>query len=122
MLVLFASLQGCSSLQEFIPSKWDDNQSRTIIDIRQSSANFDCMGDQKTQLHELNKQVQWFELYAESKGTADMAKLNAVFINTVKEYQERLKQGPVSPLYCDLKKKIMVQQSDIMAKAVLGRF
>ena len=122
LLVAFLSLTGCSSLTNLIPSKWDDNQSRAVIDIRQSAANFDCAGDQKAQLIALGNQVQWFNLYAESKGTADMAKLNDVFATTVKEYQDRIKTGPVSPLYCDLKKKIMVQQADIMAKAVLWRF
>jgi len=31
-------------------------------------------------------------------------------------------KGPVSPLYCDLKKKIIQQQADILAKSVQGRF
>ena len=42
--------------------------------------------------------------------------------HTVKEYQERLAKGPVSPLYCDLKKKIIQQQVDIIAGLVQGRF
>jgi len=120
--ICIIGLSGCSSLGNLIPSKWDDNQAKAVIDIRQSAANFDCAGDQKAQLVALGNQVQWFNLYAESKGTADMAKLNDVFATTVKEYQDRVKAGPVSPLYCDLKKKIMVQQADIMAKAVLWRF
>ena len=122
IICAFFALTGCSSLTNLIPSKWDDNQSKAVIDIRQSAANFDCSADQKTQLTVLANQVQWFNLYAESKGTADMAKLNAVFATTVKEYQDRVKAGPVSPMYCDLKKKIMVQQADIMANAVLWRF
>ena len=72
LLVAFLTLTGCSSLTSIIPSKWDDNQSRAVIDIRQSAANFDCAGDQKAQLTALDNQVQWFNLYAESKGTADM--------------------------------------------------
>ena len=41
---------------------------------------------------------------------------------TIQEYQERLKKGPVSPLYCDLKVKIIKQQADILAGSVQGRF
>jgi hypothetical protein len=118
ILVALVALGGCS----MIPSRWDDNQSRAIIDIRVSAANFDCAGDQKAQLTAFSTQVQWFELYAESKGTQDMVKLNATLTETVKEYQDRLKQGPVSPMYCDLKKKVIQQQADIISRSVMGRF
>jgi hypothetical protein len=118
----FVGLTACSSITGLIPSKWDDNQSRAAVDLQVDVRHFDCAGDQKAQLAAIARQVEWFNLYAASKGTDDMAKLNAVFATTVKEYQDRLNQGPVSPIYCDLKKKIMIQQADIISKAVLFRF
>jgi hypothetical protein len=118
LLIALVALSGCS----MIPSRWDDNQSKAIIDIRLSASTFDCTGDQKAQLTAFANQVQWFELYAESKGTQDMVKLNATLSETVKEYQDRLKQGPVSPMYCDLKKKVIQQQADIISRSVMGRF
>jgi len=118
LLIALVALSGCS----MIPSRWDDNQSKAIIDIRLSASTFDCTGDQKAQLTAFANQVQWFELYAESKGTQDMVKLNATLSETVKEYQDRLKQGPVSPIYCDLKKKVIQQQADIISRSVMGRF
>jgi hypothetical protein len=66
--------------------------------------------------------VEWYDLYANTKGTKDMAKLDVVMLNTIKEFQDRVAQGPVSPLYCDMKKKVLIQQADIIAKTVQGRF
>ena len=41
---------------------------------------------------------------------------------TVAEFKNRSDKGPVSPLYCDLKRKIIIQQSAIIAKAVQMRY
>jgi hypothetical protein len=51
-----------------------------------------------------------------------MAKLDAVLVSTIKEFQDRVDAGPISPLYCDLKKKVLIQQADIIAQTVQGRF
>ena len=66
--------------------------------------------------------VEWYDIYATTKGTADMAKLDQVMLATIKEFEDRVAQGPISPLYCDMKKKIIVQQADIIATTVQGRF
>jgi hypothetical protein len=66
--------------------------------------------------------VEWYDLYATTKGTKDMAKLDAVLVSTIKEFQDRVDAGPISPLYCDLKKKVLIQQADIIAQTVQGRF
>ena len=42
--------------------------------------------------------------------------------DTVKELVDRSSKGPVSPLYCDIKKKLMIQQADMIAHTVQGRF
>jgi hypothetical protein len=122
LILAVVSLTGCASIMDKIPSRWDANQARVVTDLRQSAVNFDCKGDQRAQLATITKQVQWFELYSESKGTKDVAKIGNTVKTTVKEFDERLDKGPVSPIYCDLKKKLFVQQTDIMARAVQGRF
>lgn len=114
-------LAGCSSLGPW-PSRWDANQAKNTTDIRQATHNFDCKGDQAAQLKELSKQVEWFDLYADSKGTKDVAKLTATMKDTIKEYQERASKGPVSPLYCELKKKILSSQADMIAHTTQARF
>lgn len=117
---MFVTLSGCSSLVDLIPSRWDVNQSKVTTDLRQATHNFDCKGDQKAQLKIISEQVQWFELYSESKGTKDVAQLGKTLQATVKEFQDR--PQPVSPIYCDIKRKLMIQQADIIAKTVQGRF
>jgi uncharacterized protein YceK len=121
-ILTLVSLTGCASIMDKIPSRWDANQAKVVTDLRQSAANFDCKADQRAQLDTITKQIQWFELYSQSKGTKDVAKLGDTIKTTVKEFDERLDKGPVSPIYCDLKKKLFVQQTDIMARAVQGRF
>ena len=121
-IIMLISLTGCASVMEMIPSRWDVNQARVITDIQQQSRRFDCKADQTSQLNELAKSVEWFDIYAKTKPTRDIAKLNGTVTATVKEYQDRLKTGPVSAMYCDIKLKIIKQQADILAGSVQGRF
>ena len=118
----FFALTGCANIMEMIPSKWDVNQARAITDIQQQTRHFDCKADLKPQVDQLAKNVEWFDIYSQTKPTHDINKLTGVIKDTVKELQDRVAKGPVSPLYCDLKKKIIQQQVDILAKSVQGRF
>jgi hypothetical protein len=107
---------------EYIPSGWDVNQAKVITDIQQQVRHFDCKADLAPQVNKLAQDVEWFDIYAKTKPTRDIAKLTGTITDTVKELQDRVAKGPVSPLYCDLKKKIIQQQADILAKSVQGRF
>jgi PBP1b-binding outer membrane lipoprotein LpoB len=121
-LLLIISLTGCASIMEYIPSSWDVNQAKSITDIQQQAKHIDCKADLVPQVNQLAKEVEWFDIYSQTKPTRDINKLTGVIKDTVKELQERVTKGPVSPLYCDLKKKIIQQQADILAKSVQGRF
>ena len=116
------ALSGCASIMEYIPSSWDVNQARSITDIQQQVRHFDCKADLEPQVNQLARNVEWFDIYSQTKPTRDINKLTGTIKDTVKELQERVAKGPVSPLYCDLKKKIIQQQADILAKSVQGRF
>jgi outer membrane biogenesis lipoprotein LolB len=122
VLIAIISMTGCASILEKIPSRWDVNQAKVVTDIQQEARRFDCKGDLTVQLNELDKSVEWFDIYAQTKPTRDVAKLSGTLSKTIKEMQERVKAGPVSPLYCDLKQKIIKQQADILAGSVQGRF
>jgi PBP1b-binding outer membrane lipoprotein LpoB len=122
VVLAFLSLTGCASVMEMIPSGWDANQARVITDIQLEVRHFDCKAELKPQVDQLARDVEWFDIYAKTKPTRDIAKLTGTITDTVKELQDRVKAGPVSPLYCDLKKKIIQQQADILAKSVQGRF
>jgi len=121
-VLAFTGLTGCASIMEMIPSRWDVNQARVITDIQLQVKHFDCKADQAQQLGSLALNVEWFETYARTKPTRDIAKLTGTVTTTVKEYQDRLKAGPVSAMYCDIKLKIIKQQTDILAGSVQGRF
>ena len=121
--VLFlVSLTGCSTIMDYFPSRWDANQAKAVTDIQQATRRFDCKGDQLAQINSLEKNIEWFEIYAKTKPTRDVANLTVTLVETVKEYQDRLAKGPVSPVYCEIKKKLFVQQADILASTVQGRF
>jgi uncharacterized protein YceK len=122
LVVAFLNLTGCANIMTMIPSKWDDNQAKAITDIQQDARRFNCKGDLVAQLNKLDLEIEWFDIYATTKPTRDVNKLTETLTTTVKEFQDRAAKGPVSPLYCDLKKKIIQQQADIIAAGVMGRF
>jgi hypothetical protein len=121
-VIALISLTGCASIMDMIPSRWDVNQAKSITDIQQQAVRFDCKGDQAAQIALLDQSVEWFVIYSKTKPTRDITKLTDTLQKTVGEYKERLKTGPVSPLYCDLKRKIIIQQTEILATSVQGRF
>jgi len=121
-VLTLALLTGCASIMEMIPSRWDVNQAKSITDIQQQAKRFDCKGDQAAQINSLDQNVEWFVIYSQTKPTRDITKLTDTLQKTIGEYKERLKTGPVSPLYCDLKRKIIIQQTEILAGSVQGRF
>jgi hypothetical protein len=115
-------LSGCSTIMDYIPSRWDVNQAKSITDIQLQAKHFDCKGDQVAQINALSTNVEWFVIYSKTKPTRDISKLTGTLQKTVDEYKERVSKGTVSPMYCDLKKKIIIQQTEILAGSVQGRF
>lgn len=122
-VVLFlVLLQGCSTM---LPSFWDDNQSKKIIDVRQSVAHLNCAQSHLPQVKQIHDQLEWFQLYSESKGFLqnDVLAVIKPMQETVEEFYKRSAgkdQGSVP--YCEMKKKILIKQSSIAAQAVLARF
>lgn len=121
-VLTLVSLTGCASIMDMIPSRWDVNQAKSITDIQQQAIRFDCKGDQVAQINSLDQNIEWFVIYSKTKPTRDITKLTDTLQKTVAEYKERASKGPVSPLYCDLKRKIIIQQTEILAGSVQGRF
>jgi hypothetical protein len=120
IIISIVSLSGCSMLG-LIPSKWDVNEAKTITDIQITTRYFDCSNASK-QITKLQKQITWFEIYSQFKGSRDVSAIFVDISKTVNDFKARTDKGPISPMYCELKKKILIQQSDITAKAIQGRF
>ncbi len=122
VVVFLVLLQGCSTM---LPSFWDDNQSKKIIDVRQSVAHLNCAQSHLPQVKQIHDQLEWFQLYSESKGFLqnDVLAVIKPMQETVEEFYKRSAgkdQGSVP--YCEMKKKILIKQSAIAAQAVLARF
>ena len=119
MLVM---LTGCGSVSQWIPVRWDANQSQAITTIQQSTRRFDCTGDVAVQSQSLARELEWFSIYAENKPTRDVIEPVKLMAKTVNELVERSAKGKVSPVYCDIKRKIMIDQANMIAHTVQGRF
>ena len=124
---MVALLQGCATfsfqnIKDQIPSFWDDNQSRSVIDIRQSVEKLNCKEPHAPQVKVIKDNIQWFVLYSESKGTKDVITLVKPMESTVDDFYKRSLEKQGTEIYCDIKKKILITQSSTVAKTVIGRF
>lgn len=110
-------LGGCA----WLPSFWDDNQSRDIITVRLDVESINCSQPQLPQVLKLKEDLRRFELYSQSKGTLqkDVLRVIEPIQSSVKEWLDR---GEGSQTYCEIKKKIMAQQGERAAKVILGRW
>jgi len=124
ILLISLTLSGCATVKGWIPSFWDDNQSARIVDVRHKIENLDCSKDQLPQVVAIRADLEWFQLYSESKGwrQADVLRVVKPMQETVEDMYKRAQNNQGSKTYCELKKKIMQQQSKRAAEAVLRRF
>lgn len=124
VLALALTLTGCATVKEWIPSFSDPNQSARIIDVRQSVAQLDCKQAHAPQVKRIKDNLEWFQLYSESKGwrQQDVIKLVKPMQETVDDFYKRSTEKQGSETYCEIKKKLMATQADKAASAVLGRF
>jgi hypothetical protein len=114
--LLAVVLSGCS----MIPSFYDDNESSISIDLRYSVNQLDCSKPHGVQVKEIDKSLKYLELYTESKGSDDVAKMISPMRGTVDDFIKRGDDGSV--VYCNLKKKFMETQSAEIAETIMGRF
>jgi hypothetical protein len=124
---MVALLQGCATfsfqdIKDQIPSFWDDNQSRSVIDIRQSVEKLNCKELHAPQVKVIKDNIQWFILYSDSKGTKDVLTLVKPMESTIDDFYKRSLEKQGTEIYCDIKKKILITQSSAVAKTVIGRF
>jgi outer membrane murein-binding lipoprotein Lpp len=124
LIIAVVLVSGCATVERWIPSFWDDNQSAKITDIRLSIHNLDCKKDQLSQITEIRNHIEWFRLYSTSKGRLqkDVLKLTHPMYETVEDMYKRNTEGRASATYCELKKKIMAQQAERAAAGILGRW
>ena len=106
------------------PSFWDDNQSRVIIDVRQTVRHINCVEPHLPQVQKIQHQLEWFQLYSESKGylQKDVLLLIQPMQDTVADFVTRSRGTQGTKAYCETKKQLLDTQSRMAAQAVLARF
>ncbi len=114
-------ISGCASVQNWVPSFWDDNQSHYITVTRLAVEQIRCDAQQAPQVQRVWNDLRMFELYSQSKGTLqkDVLRVIEPMQATTKEWLDR---GEGSKTYCELKKKLLTQQGDRASKVILGRW
>jgi hypothetical protein len=124
LVILTALLTGCSTVKEWIPSFNDPNQSSRIVDVRLSVARLDCSQAQAAQVARIRDDLEWFELYSESKGwrQQDVRRVIAPMRETVEDMWARVQIKDGSKTYCEMKKTVMKEQAARAAAVILGRF
>lgn len=120
-LFLALSLTGCATVQSWIPSFWDDNQSHYIVAARLAVEKINCEQAQAEQVQRVADQLRQFELYSQAKGTLQKDVLRVVepMQATTAEW---VKRGEGSKTYCEIKKKLLTQQGERASKVILGRW
>jgi hypothetical protein len=123
-VILAFVLTGCATVQSWIPSFWDANQSARITDVQLAVDRLDCAGDQLAQVSRIRDDLRWFELYSRSKGAVqqDVIRLIAPMQETVEDMYKRNTEGRGSKAYCELKRRVMQQQAQRAAAGIQGRW
>ena len=126
-LFLAVSLNGClalAGLSTLLPSAWDSNQSAAITDIQQQSKRLNCkwkISDVNDHLVRLDEKVEWLIIYSETKQTTDIFNMAQVYNATLQDFYKRVETKSMSNSYCENKKTILIEQSNIIAKTLQGR-
>jgi len=122
--VIIAGLAGCASVQNYVPSFWDDNQSARITDVRQRAHRINCEQPQRPQAEAIVADLQWFRLYSESKGflQRDVIRVIEPIEKTAQDWATRSATQEGSRTYCEMKKKALIHQTDRAASVILGRW
>lgn len=120
-LLAAVTITGCSTIQNWVPSFWDDNQSHYIVAARLTVEKIDCGQSQADQVQRVADQLRQFQLYSEAKGALqkDVLRVIEPMQSTVSEWTKR---GEGSKTYCELKKKLLTQQGERASKVILGRW
>ena len=121
VVLLLVGISGCAGM---LPSFWDDNQSRVIIDVRQTVRHINCVEPHLPQVQKIQHQLEWFQLYSESKGylQKDVLLLIKPMQDTVADFVTRSGGTQGTKVYCETKKQLLDTQRRMAAQAALARF
>lgn len=112
-------LTSCAALNV---SFWDDNEAYRAIDIRVQAERINCNQNNSLtnlQLQSLQYNVKWLKTYSESKRTRDVTEMIVPIEATIDDFVNR---ESYSPAYCKIKRNVIMEQSKVMARAIMVRY
>ena len=119
-MTLLLLLSGCSIIDEHLPSFWDDNESKKIIDIYISVKKIDCNGHfVMNRVNNVKNDVNWLLSYSTIKGSNDVVEMVSKFDTTLDGI---LSKKSISVSYCKVKKDLMKKQVRRIASGMMERY
>ena len=122
LTILIAMVIGISSCANFtMPSNYDPNESKGMIDVLQDVRALDCRTDasQQAGIKEIQESVEWMRLYTDIKGSEDVFVSLGAIDHTL---TGMIVRDNMSVGYCKLKKKNLTLQISDTAQAVMKRY
>jgi malonyl CoA-acyl carrier protein transacylase len=122
LTILIAMVIGISGCANFtMPSNYDPNESKGMIDVLQDVRALDCRTDasQQAGIKEIQESVEWMRLYTDIKGSEDVFVSLGAIDHTL---TGMIVRDNMSVGYCKLKKKNLTLQVSDTAQAVMKRY
>ena len=108
-------LSGCSH----IPSFWDDNEALLAADIRFAVTQIKCERPYQSKVENLKDKVDLLAIYSDSKGSSDVGEIITIMKETTDGFYEDNSQNE---FFCNMKKRLLTDQSKHVAQAIMGRY
>jgi hypothetical protein len=102
-------------------SFYDDNESLLAVEVRSAAEELNCALKQEPQVRNIQNRVNTLLYFSEAKHSDDVQEMVLPMKDTVDKFHERVKKND-SIAFCEIKKKLIVQQSKTIADAVMRRF
>ena len=122
LTILIAGILTLSSCANFtMPSNYDPNEPKGMIDVLQDVRALDCRTDasQQAGIKEIQESVEWMRLYTDIKGSEDVFVSLGAIDHTL---TGMIVRDNMSVGYCKLKKKNLTLQVSDTAQAVMKRY
>ena len=116
VLLLCFLLSSCA----ITPSHWNNTQVIKITDIHQDAVSINCSGDIAPPLSKLLNDLDWLHQYDSYVGTTDIDNMVMIERNTVSEFQAEVNANKSNSVYCQLKKTLVLQQTNIISHTIQG--
>ncbi|MDE1830432.1 MAG: hypothetical protein KGI25_08925 [Thaumarchaeota archaeon] len=103
-----------------MPTRWDETQVGKITDVHQEIQALNCSSDLTAPLNTIGDDLQWLHQYNLYTGAKDIDAMVTIEEKTVNEFQDNVAAKKSNAVYCQLKKALLLQQTDIIGHTIKG--